>query len=64
MLETKKRTLIKSILWRLFATTNSFLVLCLSLNNALKSAILMNITGLIIYYLYERIWNKVKWGRK
>lgn len=63
-METKKRTLTKTVIWRIFATTNSFLILCLGLNDPLTSAILMNITGLIIYYIYERIWTKIQWQRK
>ena len=27
-------------------------------------AIMMNITGFFIYYIYERIWNIIKWGKK
>jgi len=61
--ETKKRTLIKTILWRAIATLNSFLVLCINLNNNLKSAIVMNITGFFIYYVFERIFNKITWGK-
>ena len=62
-METKKRTIIKSITWRIIATINSFTVLCFGLNDNIKSAILMNITGFIIYYIYERIFNKIKWGK-
>jgi len=61
--ETKKRTLTKTILWRIIATINSFIVLCIGLNNNLKSAIVMNITGFFIYYFYERIFNKINWGK-
>lgn len=62
--ETKKRTIIKAIFWRLIATLNSFLILTINLNNNLKSAILMNITGFFIYYLFERMFNKIKWGKE
>lgn len=61
--ETKKRTLTKTILWRIIATLNSFLVLCLDLNSNIKSAIVMNITGFFIYYFYERIFNRINWGK-
>ncbi len=64
MIETKKRTLTKSIIWRLIATLNSFLILCIGLKNNLNSAIIMNITGFFIYYFYERIWTKIKWEIK
>ncbi len=62
--ETKKRSLIKTILWRIVATLNSFIILLMfPLHRAIILAILMNITGFVIYYFYERIWNRIKWGR-
>ena len=24
---------------------------------------MMNITGLFVYYFYERIWNRISWGK-
>jgi uncharacterized membrane protein len=61
-LETKKRSLFKTILWRIIATANSYLVLCIGMKNILFSALLMNLTGFFVYYFYERIWSKIKWG--
>jgi hypothetical protein len=63
ILETKKRTIVKSATWRLIATANSFAILSVGLNHNLYSAILMNITGFIIYYIFERIFNKIQWGK-
>ena len=62
-METKKRTLAKTIAWRLFATTNSYLVLTIGLEENLQAAILMNITGFFVYYLFERAADKIHWGR-
>tara|TARA_R110000868_G_scaffold13711_2_gene63550 strand:- start:1401 stop:1601 length:201 start_codon:yes stop_codon:yes gene_type:complete len=63
--ETKVRTVIKSIVWRLIATLNSFIVLSVFPNyKAIFSAIIMNITGFFIYYIYERLCNKVSLGIK
>ena len=65
MQETRLRSFVKSILWRVLPTLNSFLVLTANVsNNNLKNAIYMNITGLIIYFLYERVWNKIKYGKE
>jgi hypothetical protein len=62
--ETKKRTLIKSIFWRLLATINSYFILILfTHSNNLHKAIFMNITGFIMFFGYERIWNIIKWGK-
>jgi len=66
MKESKTRTTVKTIIWRLIATLNSFFVL-LYLNDSNKDnlykAIYMNITGFFVYYFYERIWNFIKWGK-
>ena len=66
MKETKIRTVVKTIIWRLIATLNSYFVL-LYLNDSdkdnLYKAVFMNITGFFVYYFYERIWNFIKWGK-
>jgi hypothetical protein len=67
MKESKTRTIVKTIIWRIIATLNSFFVL-LYLNDSNKDnlykAVFMNITGFFVYYFYERIWNFIKWGKK
>lgn len=67
MKESKIRTIVKTIIWRIIATLNSFFVL-LYLNDSNKDnlykAIFMNVTGFFVYYFYERIWNFIKWGKK
>lgn len=62
-METKKRTLAKTIAWRILATTNSYLVLCIGLEENIQAAVMMNITGFFVYYLFERAADKVRWGR-
>jgi uncharacterized membrane protein len=64
IVETKKRTLFKTISWRVVAILNSFLVLTINITDSnFWNAIYMNITGFIIYYLFDRIWSKVNYGR-
>jgi len=67
MRESKTRSMTKTIAWRIVATLNSFLVLVFFSNiltTNIGKAIMMNITGFFIYYIYERIWNIIKWGKK
>jgi len=61
--ETKKRTLVKTALWRILATMNSYLILTVGLEENIQSAILMNISGFFVYFLYERVANKISWGK-
>ena len=62
--ETKKRTILKTFSWRVVAILNSFLVLTVNVtDNNFLNALYMNITGFIVYYFFERIWNTIKYGR-
>lgn len=66
-METQKRSIVKTITFRIIATiTTVILVLIFTENLALASIIgvLDLISKLIIYYLHERVWNKVSWGEK
>jgi uncharacterized membrane protein len=63
--ETKKRTILKTFSWRMVAILNSFLVLTVNVtDNNFLNALYMNITGFIVYYFFERIWNKIKYGKQ
>jgi len=64
IVETKKRTIIKTISWRLVAVLNSFLILTIHLTDSnLLNAIYMNITGFFAFYFFERVWSNIKYGR-
>jgi uncharacterized membrane protein len=67
MSESKKRSLIKTITWRIVAIISSFVITYLFLGDILQSVsltILLNVTAVILYYFHERVWNSVKWGRR
>jgi uncharacterized membrane protein len=62
--ETRRRSLTKTISWRCVAVTNSFTILVVTpTDHPLVNAVAMNITGFVVFYLFERIWNQVGWGR-
>ena len=62
--ETKSRSTQKSITWRLIAFSNSWIILALGLTELpFWNAVIMNVTGLIMFYFHERFWNKVSWQR-
>ena len=62
--ETKTRSVRKSIGWRILAIINSYIILVMYLTESpLYNAILMNITGAVLYYVYERLWDKSQSGR-
>ena len=63
--ETKLRTIFKSISWRILAFINSWVILLISSSSSsFINALLMNISGFILFYFFERTWNKIKYGKK
>jgi len=62
--ETKSRSIRKAISWRLVAFVNSWLVLSISITHSdVINALAMNVTGFILFYIFERVWNKINYGR-
>lgn len=62
-MDSKKKSLIKAITWRVVATTDTFLIGWLvtgawQLGAGIAS--LEVLTKVVIYYLHERAWSKVK----
>ena len=75
---TKKRSLIKTLTWRIIATTDTFILTLLSatwfsedlgFNSSEAFALAGTVAGLevvtkmILYYLHERGWSSLEWGQ-
>ena len=72
MIVTRKRSLYKALSWRILASIDTFILSLIIINYssnkysydlAFYIASLEVVTKIIIYYLHERIWNKLKFGR-
>lgn len=66
MIEQKARSLVKTITWRLTGSGATFLIAFLILKDFSISgsiAIIQLISNTILYYIHERIWNKISWKR-
>lgn len=66
MIETPLRSLAKTISWRLTGSSATFLISYLISGNVLISstiAIVQLICNTILYFIHERIWNKINWQR-
>jgi len=62
--ETKTRSTQKSVSWRVIAFLNSWFVLAVGFTDIpLWNAITMNLTGILFFYIHERVWNNVDYGR-
>ena len=60
------RSFFKALTWRLAASTITFFSAIFITSNLdwTKSIIIYEImSGLLIYYIHERVWNKTQWGR-
>lgn len=64
--ETHKRTLVKTITWRVIATITTVVIIYAYTKNvsiALASGLVANALKTIFYYVHERVWNRIKFGR-
>jgi len=61
-----QRSLVKTITWRLTGSSATFLISFLLTGNFVMAgsiAIIQLISNTILYFVHERIWNKIPWGR-
>lgn len=72
--ELRRRSLVKSLLWRLIGVVwtwvGAYLILLLIPPSRRSAALIATVivayhhsTRMIMYYAYERIWASVSWGR-
>lgn len=67
MIDNQLRSICKTISWRLTGSVSTFLITFLILGNlsiAGSIAIIQIIVNTILYYVHERIWNRVTFGRQ
>ena len=66
MKETRKRSIAKSILWRIICIIVSVFVsfiLTARWDVAVAIGTSYNIITMFLYYFHERIWNRINWGK-
>lgn len=67
MSDSNARSLAKAISWRLTGTADTFIISWLITGQALLAsgiALTEVFTKVGLFWLHERAWNKVDWGRK
>lgn len=65
-MESQKRTLVKALIYRLYVlltTYGMFLVTGRGFDEALTPTIVINLIWMVSYYVYERIWASIRWGK-
>lgn len=66
MKETRKRSIVKSIVWRFICVVVSIVIsffLTAKWDIAVAIGSSYNIITMVLYYFHERMWNRVKWGK-
>jgi len=64
--DTNTRSLVKTICWRITGSSATFLIAYLMIGNfAIAGTIgmIQLVSNTILYYIHERIWNKIPWGK-
>lgn len=64
--ETHARSILKAVSYRAIIIISIFVTTLLTtgkLASAVQVTGITAITGTIIYYLHERVWSRIKWGR-
>ena len=66
MSDSPRRSLVKTISWRITGSGATFLIsYIISGNFAIASTIAITqiIANTVLYFIHERIWNKISWGK-
>lgn len=64
--ESPKRSIVKSISWRLIGTLDTILISWIvtgTLSLAFSIGFIELITKMMLYFFHERIWNNITWGK-
>ena len=66
MIDSNVRSIAKTISWRITGSFSTFVISYLVLGSFLVAgsiAILQVTVNTLLYYIHERAWNKIQWGR-
>jgi len=65
--ETNIRSIVKGISWRVVATATTIIIVYLffgRLDLAIAAGFIESILKVLLYWMHERFWVKIRWGRK
>lgn len=67
LIESATRSIVKTVTWRVTGSSATFLIAYIMTGNFAIAGVIgvvQLISNSILYFIHERIWNNVKWGRK
>jgi uncharacterized membrane protein len=65
--DTSRRSLVKTITWRVTGSGATFLIsYAIAGNFAIAGtiAVVQLVSNTVLYFVHERVWNCIKWGRR
>lgn len=65
--ETNIRTIAKGFSWRFFATATTIIIVYVffgRLDLAIAAGIIETISKVALYFLHEKFWQRIRWGKK
>jgi uncharacterized membrane protein len=65
-MDSGKRSLVKTISWRITGSAATFIISYLIIGSISLSgtiALIQMTFNTLLYYIHERVWNKIKWGQ-
>ncbi|MFA5039597.1 MAG: DUF2061 domain-containing protein [Candidatus Omnitrophota bacterium] len=65
--EQPKRSIMKAVSWRFFGCISTIVIVYIytqDAGQALKVGVGVDAVKIVFYYIHERLWDKVKFGRK
>ena len=65
-MDSNKRSITKALTWRALASLATFIISYIVTGDfaaATGIASVQVVVNLILYYVHERIWNKINWGQ-
>ena len=66
MQATRRRSLAKTVSWRVIATLDTFVISYLVTGSGVFAGSIASfevVTKIVIYYFHERAWMRIDWGR-
>ena len=64
--EQPKRSIVKSLSWRVIGTLDTIVISWIitgALTLAFSIGMVELVTKMVLYFLHERMWNSINWGR-
>ena len=67
MSDSGQRSLAKAVSWRITGTADTFVISWVITGHLMMVtgiAVTEIVTKIALYWLHERVWNRITWGRK